>query len=56
MEQKEYSLTELMAVLGLSHRVIFQKNYLTPTLEAGVIERILTDKPKSPKQKYKLKN
>ena len=55
MEQKEYSLTELMALLGLSHRATFQKNYLTPALEAGVVERTLPDKPKSPKQKYKLK-
>ncbi len=56
MEQKEYSLTELMALLDLSHRATFQKNYLNPALEAGVIERTLPDKPKSPKQKYKLKN
>jgi len=56
MEQKEYSLTEFMALLDLSHRATFQKNYLTPALEAGVIERTLPDKPKSPKQKYKLKN
>ncbi|WP_353851294.1 hypothetical protein [Acinetobacter sp.] len=25
MEQKEYSLTELMTLLGLSHRATFQK-------------------------------
>ncbi len=56
MEQKAYSLTELMALLDLSHRATFQKNYLTPALEAGVIERTPPDKPKSPKQKYKLKN
>lgn len=56
MERKEYSLTELMALLDLSHRATFQKNYLTPALEAGVIERTLPDKPKSPKQNYKLKN
>lgn len=35
MEQKEYSLTELMALLDLSHRATLQKNYLTPALEAG---------------------
>ena len=40
MEQKEYeySLTELMALLDLSHRVTFQKNYLTPALEASVVD------------------
>lgn len=51
MEQKEYNLTELMALLDLSHRATFQKNYLTPALEVGVIERTLPEKPKSPKQK-----
>ena len=46
-----------MALLDLSHRATFQKkNYLTPIVEAGVVERILSDKPKSPKQKYKVKN
>ncbi len=55
VKRQEYSLTELMALLDLSHRATFQKNYLTPALEAGVIERTLPDKPSSPKQKYKLK-
>lgn len=55
MEHKEYSLSELMALLDLSHRATFQKNYLNPALEAGLLERTLPDKPKSPKQKYKLK-
>lgn len=55
MEHKEYSLSELMSLLDLSHRATFQKNYLNPALEAGLIERTLPDKPKSPKQKYKLK-
>ena len=36
---------ELMALLDLSHRATFQKNYLTPVVEAGVVERILSDKP-----------
>ena len=56
MEQKEYNLTELMALLDLSHRATFQKKYLNPALEAGLIERTLPNNPKSPKQKYKLKN
>jgi len=55
VKRQEDSLTELMALLDLSHRATFQKNYLTPALEAGVIERTLPDKPSSPKQKYKLK-
>ncbi len=55
MGQDEYSLAELMQPLGLSHRATFQKNYLNPAIDAGVIERTIPDKPKSPKQRYKLK-
>lgn len=54
MGQKEYSLTELMTLLGLSHRQTFQQNYLNPAIEAGLIERTIPDKPKSPKQRYRL--
>ena len=54
MEQREYSLTELMSLLGLSHRQTFQQNYLNPAIEAGLIERTIPDKPKSPKQRYRL--
>ncbi|MFN3905839.1 MAG: Fic family protein [Acinetobacter junii] len=55
MGQKEYSLTELMSLLGLSHRPTFQQNYLNPAIEAELIERTIPDKPKSPKQRYRLK-
>ncbi len=54
MEQREYGLTELMSLLGLSHRQTFQQNYLNPAIEAGLIERTIPDKPKSPKQRYRL--
>ncbi|ENW18020.1 MULTISPECIES: Fic family protein [Acinetobacter] len=54
MGKKEYSLTELMSLLGLSHRPTFQQNYLNPAIEAGLIERTIPDKPKSPKQRYRL--
>jgi Fic family protein len=54
MGQKEYSLTELMSLLGLSHRPTFQQNYLNPAIEAGLVERTIPDKPKSPKQRYRL--
>lgn len=55
MGQKVYSLTELMSLLGLSHRPTFQQNYLNPAIEAELIERTIPDKPKSPKQRYRLK-
>jgi Fic family protein len=52
---QEYSLTELMSLLDLSHRPTFQQNYLNPAIEVGMIERTIPDKPKSPKQKYRLR-
>lgn len=55
MREKEYSLAELMQLLDLSHRATFQKNYLNPALDANLIERTIADKPKSPKQRYRLK-
>ncbi|SDB92423.1 hypothetical protein SAMN05421733_10575 [Acinetobacter boissieri] len=53
---KGYSLVELMALVNLSHRATFQKNYLNPAIESHLIERTVPDKPKSPKQKYRLIN
>jgi len=55
MQEKEYSLAELMQLLDLSHRATFQKNYLNPALDTNLIERTIPDKPKSPKQRYRLK-
>ena len=55
MEAGEYTLLELMQLLGLSHRATFQQNYLNPAIEAGFIKRTIPNKPKSPKQKYKLR-
>jgi len=55
MKQGDYTFAELMQLVGLTHRATFQKNYLNPAIEAGLIERTIPDKPKSPKQKYRLK-
>lgn len=52
----DYTLAELMQFVGLTHRATFQKNYLNPAIEAGLIERTIPDKPKSPKQRYRLKH
>ena len=56
MKQQDYTLAELMQLVGLTHRATFQKNYLNPAIEANLIERTIPGKPKSPKQKYRLKN
>lgn len=55
MKQEDYTLAELMQLVGLSHRATFQKNYLNSAIEAGLIKRTIPDKLKSPKQKYRLK-
>ncbi|HIV80477.1 MAG TPA: Fic family protein [Candidatus Avanaerovorax faecigallinarum] len=47
------SAAELMALLHLSHRPTFRKNYLNPALEQGLIERTIPDKPNSKNQKYR---
>lgn len=52
---EELSAAELMARLGLSHRPTFRKNYLTPALDRGLIERTIPDKPNSKNQKYRKK-
>ena len=49
---RKISATDLMELLGLSHRPTFRKNYLHPALEAGLIEMTMPDSPKSPTQKY----
>ena len=49
---RQNSASDLMELLGLSHRPTFRKNYLHPALEAGLIEMTMPDSPKSPTQKY----
>ncbi len=55
LSEEELSAAELMKRLGLSHRPTFRKNYLTPALEKGLIERTIPDKPSSKNQKYRKK-
>lgn len=51
---QEMTRTELMNKLELSSRANFVKLYLTPALEAGLIEMTIPDKPNSRLQKYRL--
>ena len=48
------SAKEIMAARGLKHWKTFQINYLNPLLEAGILERTIPDKPRSPQQRYRL--
>ena len=40
--------------LGLQNRDNFEKAYLRPALEAGLLERAILDRPNSRLQKYRL--
>ena len=48
------SANELMAALGLSHRPTFRKNYIHPTLSAGLVEMTVPESPTARNQKYRL--
>lgn len=54
MSASPRSVRELMKCLNLNHRPSFRQNYLTPALEAHLVEMTDPDSPKSPKQKYRL--
>ena len=41
-------------MLGLKHAEHFRKAYLLPAINAGFIEMVLPDKPKSRLQRYRL--
>jgi len=53
---KPLSALELMEQLELKHRPTFRKNYLNPTIEAGLIEMTLPQTPNARGQKYRRKN
>lgn len=52
--QGEKNAKELMTELGLRHAPTFRKNYLSPALEAALVERTRPDAPRSPLQRYRL--
>lgn len=51
---KEYSITELMHFMKLSHKPNFRRNYLQPAIEQDIIELTIPEKPSSSNQKYRL--
>jgi predicted HTH transcriptional regulator len=50
----EMSRGQLQSALSLTHRVHFTNVYLSPALEAGLVEMTLPGKPTSGRQKYRL--
>ena len=52
----EMTRDELQAILGLSNREHFRKEYLKPAINDEVVELTIPDKPNSNKQKYRLTN
>ncbi|NCO60346.1 MAG: transcriptional regulator [Deltaproteobacteria bacterium CG23_combo_of_CG06-09_8_20_14_all_51_20] len=50
---REASAADLQSALHLKDRVHFLKNYLEPSLDKGLIERTIPDKPRSSKQRYR---
>ena len=50
----EMTRQHLKEALGLKDNEHFRKAYLLPALDAGLIERTISDKPRSSKQKYRL--
>ncbi len=52
--QGEMSSKEIILALTLKHTGNFRENYLEPTLNIGLIERIYPNNPNHPQRKYRL--
>lgn len=50
----ESSAEELMEILKRTHKTRFKNDILNPLLDCDFFERTIPEKPKSPKQKYRL--
>ena len=48
------SIVRLIEMMGLKNRENFLENYLNPSMETGLMEPLYPDKPKHPRQKYRL--
>ena len=48
------SVLEMMAALKLGGRRNFLEKYLTPAINAGLVEMTQPDSPRSPTQRYRL--
>lgn len=50
------STKEILQKIGLKHRPTLMNDYIKSALALGLIEMTPPDSPKSPTQKYKVKN
>ena len=48
------TMKEIAELCGIKDLKYFRESYITPALEAGVLERLYPNQPNHPKQKYKL--
>ena len=51
--ERTLSLSEMLKRLGMKNRANFMKNWLQPTLEMGLIEQTIPEKPSSKNQRYR---
>ena len=54
LDNRLYSMTELMDAVGLKHRTTFRGNYFLPALNDGLLEMLYPDVPNHRNQKYRL--
>lgn len=47
-------MKEIAELCGVKDLKYFRESYISPALEAGIIERLYPNQPKHPKQKYRL--
>jgi ATP-dependent DNA helicase RecG len=54
LTEEPRTLPELMAPSGRTNRTKFRDQVLAPLLDAGLVEMTVPDKPRSPKQQYRM--
>lgn len=54
MEDKYYSISQLMEICEKKSRKKFRENYILPALDEGALERKYPNSPNHPRQQYKL--
>ena len=52
--RNEYSISQLMKMLGLKHRPNFLEYHLNPAIKEGFVRMLYPDSPRHPRQKYLL--